>query len=94
METLQGLYEKRRAECSDAAAELQKCVDHIDEMQGDLDSRSSGRTDAGPTARVKTAQEAVTDEMKQMNIQIGVMRHQLLLVRRKENRSYQPNSAF
>lgn len=80
---MQGAYAKQRAECNDGVSELQKYVDQIDDMQGDLDSRSSNRADAGPTVKVKKAQESLSGEMKQMNIQMGVIRHQLLMVRRK-----------
>ena len=77
-------HEKYRNENGEWLAELQKYMDQIEEMQGDLDARSSLRSDAGPTMKVRKAIESLQTEIKQMDVQLGVIRQQLHSTRMKE----------
>ena len=84
----QAEFERNRAANGEGLTELQKYVDQIEEMQGDLDARSSTRSDAGPTLKVRKAIEAMQAEIKQMDVQAGVIRQQLLLTRMKERAAH------
>lgn len=64
---------------ADGMAELQLCLDQIEEMQGELEDRSiNSANGAGPVAKVRKATSKLKSEMQQMDVRLGITRHQLL----------------
>jgi hypothetical protein len=83
---LQADYEKQMTEVGEGLAALQKYADQISDMHGALDARSTKTGGgAGPVARMRAAVAALKDEMKAMDVKIGVTRQQLLHVHRKRH---------
>lgn len=64
---------------TDGMAELQLCLDQIEEMQGELEDRSiNSASGAGPVAKVRKATAKLKSEIQQMDVRLGITRHQLL----------------
>lgn len=59
--------------------ELQKCMHLIEEMQKELEERSSSHTTGvGPVVKVRTALTDLKADMKKVDVRLGITRHQLL----------------
>ena len=76
---LQAEHEKQLREVGDILTELQKLSDQISDMQGEIDERASmTNTGAGPVAKARKAVQQIKDEMRTMDVRLGVARQQLL----------------
>jgi peptidoglycan hydrolase CwlO-like protein len=76
---IQAEYEQQTKDIGEGLAELQKYMDQIEDMQGELDERSSKTANGtGPTARARKAIVSLQEEMKGMEVKLGVTRQQLL----------------
>lgn len=72
-------YEARQADVSQTLGELRKYMDAIDDMQSELDERSSNNFGGiGPTSRARKAIADLKAELRQMDVKVGVARQQLL----------------
>lgn len=80
----QEAHENEEAEVNDTTGEVLRYTELIEEMHEELAERSTPRTDGGPASKIKNALHDLEEEMKQMDLQMGVIRHQLLHVRLKE----------
>eukprot|EP00892_Ulva_mutabilis_P007190 jgi/Ulvmu1/4843/UM020_0129.1 len=73
------LYQDQVKQMNDGMVELQACLDQIEEMQGELEDRThNSASGAGPVAKVRKAIGNLKSEMKQMDVRLGITRHQLL----------------
>ena len=83
---MQAEYEQQVNDVGEGLAELQKYMDQIEDMQEELDARSSNATGgSGPTARVTKAIAALKAEMSTMEVKLGVTRQQLLHLNMKNH---------
>jgi peptidoglycan hydrolase CwlO-like protein len=79
LHVVQEEYESRLNQLGEMVSELQKYMDQIEDMQGELDDRSlKNAGGAGPTTRARQAISSLQDELKQMEVKLGVARQQLL----------------
>lgn len=75
----QVLYQDQLKKMTDGMAELQVCLDQIEEMQGELEDRTiNSASGAGPVAKVRKAIVNLKSELQQMDVRLGITRHQLL----------------
>lgn len=59
--------------------ELQKCIHLIEEMQRELEDRSTSNTaGVGPVVKIRTALADLKADMKKVDVRLGITRHQLL----------------
>lgn len=76
---MQAEFERVSAAVGEGAAALQACMAQMEEMQGELDERSSNtHGGSGPVTRARKAIAALTMELKGMDVKLGVTRQQLL----------------
>jgi SUMO ligase MMS21 Smc5/6 complex component len=76
---VQEAYQEQTKEVDDSIMQLQKCVHQIEEMQKELEERSSSTTTGvGPVVKIRTAMADLKADMKKMDVRLGITRHQLL----------------
>jgi hypothetical protein len=82
---VQEAYENQTKEVNDSMIELQKCMHLIEEMQRELEARSSTNsnhwtytTRVGPVVKIRTAMADLKADMKKIDVRLGITRHQLL----------------
>lgn len=73
------MYDHQMKQLTEGMEELQLCLEQIGEMQGELEERSvSSASGAGPVAKVRNAMNQLKSEIQQMDVRLGITRHQLL----------------
>ena len=83
---LQDSYEEQTKQVNDGIMELQKCVHLIEEMQRELEDRSSSNTaGVGPIVKIRTALTDLKADMKKVDVRLGITRHQLLHLQLQNN---------
>ncbi len=71
--------QERHAELvSERNDELARLVARLEEAQAVLEERGSSMSDASPLVRIKGAIKAVKDELRGMDVRIGVVGHSLV----------------
>ena len=71
-------YNKRAESVSERNNELHRIQEQLDEVKRVMDERGSNISDTSPVVRIKAAIKKVVEEMRAMEVRIGVVSHTLL----------------
>jgi len=71
-------YENTNETVERLSAELSTVSDSLEELKGNMDSRGNSMVDTSPLQKIRAALTKLKGEVKQMELQIGVVGHSLL----------------
>jgi estrogen-related receptor beta like 1 len=63
---------------SDLTNELANVTEQLEEVRGQMDDRGSSMTDTTPVVRIRNALAKIKEEVKTMELRIGVVSHTLM----------------
>lgn len=81
---LQESYNKRTENISERNNELHRIQEQLEEVKRIMDERNNNISDSSPVVRIKTAIKKLTEELREMEVKIGVVSHTLLSLSLKD----------
>eukprot|EP00798_Chlamydomonas_sp_ICE-L_P025833 gene25833-11510_t len=87
-------YNKRTESISDRNNELHRIKEQLEDMKHLMDEKGTNISDATPVVRMKNAIKKLADELKEMEVRIGVVSHTLVGVSMKNKRMLQAQAAL
>jgi estrogen-related receptor beta like 1 len=84
---VQDSYQQLTESISDRNSELHRILQQLEEVKQTMDERGGNLSDTSPIVRIKAALKKLGEELRDMEVRIGVLSHQLLQVslRKKQN---------
>lgn len=86
---LQETYNKRTESISERNNELHRIQEQLEEVKRIMDERGSNISDTSPVVRIKNAIKKLTEELREMEVRIGVVSHTLLSLNVKDKHRMQ-----
>ena len=78
LSVVQERYNKQTERVAELTNEFARISEELEQVKGNLDERSGNISDTSPLVKIKNAIARLTDELKGMEVRIGVAQHTLL----------------
>eukprot|EP00290_Baffinella_frigidus_P005527 CAMPEP_0180135502 /NCGR_PEP_ID=MMETSP0986-20121125/10886_1 /TAXON_ID=697907 /ORGANISM="non described non described, Strain CCMP2293" /LENGTH=193 /DNA_ID=CAMNT_0022076247 /DNA_START=124 /DNA_END=705 /DNA_ORIENTATION=+ len=74
-------YEKHNSGVSEIKDQLAQISEELEQIRGQMEERGESMTDTGPLVRIKDAMKKVKKDIKEMDLRIGTVSHNLLHIK-------------